>query len=205
MNGNVKVTNLDQAYDECVSLYNVATQGKGLCNSLNSNINSLKGNWIGSDATLHINNLIDIHDALGIIVGETQKIVTEVCECIINIQRVRRANGGSGNVGDSLSTEYYQAEAITRVDETSEYDCKAGARSDQLLLSGICMEYDNFCKDFINAENTLLGNWQEGSNIENAKRLFNEFIEVSTANKTKLKEALDNLTTAVNNISQLNQ
>ena len=67
------------------------------------------------------------------------------------------------------------------------------------------MEYDNFHTEFNSAKETLLANWQEGSNREGAVRLFNEFQEVSAANKTKLREALDNLTTAVNNISQLNQ
>jgi len=206
MNGNVKVNNLDQAYEECVQLYNVVSnQGKSLITSLKSNINSLKGNWIGSDATLHINHLIDIYDSLGVIVSETGKIVSAVSEGVINIQRVRRANGGSGNVGDSLPTTFESAEAIADVPDTVEYDCKPGAKNDQMLLSGICMEYDNFHTEFNSAKETLLANWQEGSNREGAVRLFNEFQEVSAANKTKLREALDNLTTAVNNISQLNQ
>lgn len=206
MNGNVIANDLDLAYNQASGLYNlIKDTGLGLMGELGNNINSLKENWKGSDATVHINSLIEIYGSINLMFVETaNNILVPVTENIINIQRVRQSNGGSGRVGSSLANILGHP-SIVRVEDTSEYYCTPAAATDRATLEEIYNRFNNLRNEFNTQENTLTTNWTDGSNQAGAVRAFNEVENALYEYSNVIKKALDNLTTAVNNISQLNQ
>lgn len=206
MNGNVIANDLDLAYNQASDLYNlIKDTGLGLMGELGNNINSLKKNWKGSDATVHINSLIEIYGSINLMFVETaNNILVPVTENIINIQRVRQSNGGSGSVGTSLANISGHP-SIVRVEDTSEYYCTPAAITDRATLEGIYNRFNNLRNEFNTQENTLTTNWTDGSNQAGAVKAFNEIENTLYEYSNVIKKALDNLTTAVNNISQLNQ
>ena len=57
---DIVINNLDLGYEQCkeINSFSLST-GDDLLNNLSSNIANLKSHWVGTDATAHINNLIN--------------------------------------------------------------------------------------------------------------------------------------------------
>lgn len=201
---NIKVNNLDLGYTQCEGLNTLAkNSGENLINNLGSDINNLKAHWKGSDATVHINNLIKVYDAMIAIVTDAKGVTSAAGNAIIAMQEVRRSNGGAGNVGSVLPNNAPDAGAIANVEETMEYYCDPAARSDYNLLVQICSDFVTFRNQFQSQKDELLSNWTAGANIEQAKQNFNEFEGNADTYNKYLTGARDNLEIAVNNLSQL--
>ena len=60
---DISVKNVDMAYEQCANLHKTMnSQGGEIVVNLTNNITKLKSDWIASDATAHINNLIDLQN-----------------------------------------------------------------------------------------------------------------------------------------------
>ena len=74
---DIRVNNLDLGYDQCEGLNNLAIQkGQDLINELKNNINNLKVHWVGNDAMVHINNLIELYAFLGKLVDSAMSVTS---------------------------------------------------------------------------------------------------------------------------------
>ncbi len=201
---DINVSNLDLGYEQCHDLNTeAATSGENLLNNLAATINSLKVHWIASDATMHINNLIVVYEALVALITDAKGVTADASAKIIAIQEVRNANGGAGMVGDLLSNTAPASVSIGRVDPTSEYYVDPAAANDHAMLTDICANYSSFVGRFNTIKDELFRNWTAGANRENVVGHFNEFEANSETYRKYLNDANDNLGIAVANINQL--
>lgn len=202
---NINVTNPDTAYASCQSLNNlVRTSGNTLLENLQSNIANLKRHWKGSDATLHINNLISLYEALGSLAKSSANITAEAGNAIVALQEVRRSNGAACMVGERLSAAGIEVGAIAKCEETTEYYCEPGSTTtDYNQLDQISNDFKTFKSNFITDKESLMSNWLEGMNRAGALKCFDDFITNSETYSKYITDALTNLNTAISNISKL--
>ena len=201
---DIQVNNLDEGYNQCKSLNDLVTsKGEALISSLSSNIGSLKAHWIGSDATEHINNLIIVHKALVALLTDAKAISSDAGNKIIAIQEVRKANGGSANVGTTLPSSAPNSTTIDEVPSTEQYFVDPAAANDLSTLTTICTDYDSFKDEYNRITADLTGNWTAGANREKAVSNFDEFQTNAETYKKYLDGAKTELGKAVDNIRQL--
>lgn len=201
---DINVRDLDLGFTQCEDLNNLSkNSGTELINDLGTNINNLKVHWKGTDATEHVNNLIKVYEALIALVTDAKAITDFAGGRIRAIQEVRRANGGSGNVGGTLDGTAPNASSLPAVELTNEYFCDPSSKSDYDLLDKICTDYSNFINKFSSQKDALMSNWTAGANRENAVKVFDEFSNNSSKYNQLLSNAKENLRIAVSNISKL--
>ncbi len=201
---DIQVNNLDQGYNQCEELNNMAArEGEKLISDLGSDITNLKAHWKGSDATVHINNLIKVYDALISLATDAKGVTSVAANKIIAMQQVRQSNGGAGMVGNPLPSSAPNAGGIGPVEETSEYYCDPSAKGDYDQLVQICTDYNAFRNNFQTKKDELLSNWTAGADRGNAVNAFNEFEQNAETYNTYLTNAKENLGIAVSNLSQL--
>lgn len=200
----ISVNNLDLGYQQCSELHRLLNiTGGGLIKELENITSSLKVNWLGSDAKKHINNLINVHDALSVLVSEGILASSVAGEKIVAMQRVRSLNGGSGQVGDELSKSVPEIQSLSRVEDTSEYNVNPAVASDYQNLVQMHKEYSSFKEDFKSDQKELMSNWTEGANRESAEALFNKFIENSDTYEKYISSAEADLSVAVGNLNKI--
>ncbi len=201
---DINVSDLDQGYEKCKELSTISsTNGENLLSSLSSNIASLKSHWISTDATAHINNLISVYRGLDTLINDALSVTHDAAEKIIRIQRVRSANAsGSGIVGESLpSSKTFNT--IAEAEPTTRYYVDAGALTDLTTLQDIFTEYKTFLDKFTTAKDELLSNWLAGANREQAVSTFETFNDDTAKYTDYFNRAIENLSKATNNISQI--
>lgn len=203
-NMDIVVEDLDLGYVQCKDLNEFAHEtGTRLLDELKSNIDSLKQNWIASDATAHINNLIKVAKALGLLLDDAIKYTADAAAGMISIQQVRNSNGGGGQIGEPLNGEGPQVPNIPEVPETKEYRCNPGIINDKNKLASIGDSFDSFTQKFNGYAEELMSNWRDGSNHSEAQSSFSRFAEDAQSYKKVISDALENLTTAVTNLGRL--
>ena len=201
---NIQVTNLDTAYTSCEGLNTLVTNsGTNIIGNLGTNITNLKAHWIGSDATVHINNLISVYNALVGLVTDAKAISSAAGNAIVAMQTVRRDNGGAGSVGAALDGSAPESEVFAKNEDTTEYKCDPLAANDLTLLEQICTDFSTFKSNFSTDKDELMNNWLAGANREGAVKCFEEFMTNAEEYSKKLTGAKDNLAIAVSNLSQL--
>lgn len=201
---NINVRDLDLGYTQCEDLNTLSkTSGENLINSLATNVTNLKVHWKGSDATVHINNLIKVYNALVALVTDAKGVTAAAGNAIIAIQEVRRSNGGPGNVGSTLPGNAPDAQSLPNAEETVEYYCDPSTGSDYTQLEQICTDYTTFVTNFRSQKDALMSNWTAGANREQAVNNFNEFESNSETYNKYLVDARENLSIAVSNLKQL--
>ena len=201
---DINVTHLDEGYNQCANLNNFAsTKGEKLISDLESTITNLKLHWVASDATVHINNLINVHDALVALITDAKADTADAAERIIAIQTIRSANGGGGLVGDPLSSSAPKSNVLVKCDDTSAYNVDPSAKDDYFMLQEECTSFSSFVSEFTQMKDELFNNWQQGANRETAVSNFSKFADNADTYNTYLTSARDNLGIAVSNLSQL--
>ena len=203
-----KVTNLDGAYETLKSLNNLATtdgiSGVTLASTLAGIINNLKAHWIGSDATLHINNLIKVYDALCALVTDVTTVAHNVSIPIVKAKEIREANGGAASDGTVIPVYDGSFEKISEVLTTEEYYVDpTAAPGDYRDLVGLSNDFNTFADKFAYYETELMENWTSGNDRATAESSFTEFNGYVVKYKEYLSDAKDNLKTATSNLSQL--
>lgn len=163
----------------------------------------MKAHWIGSDATIHINNLITVRDALGALLADAKDVTSTAGDSIIAVQKVIRANGGFGEVGIELNRAIKEVLSIAQATETAEFNVDPVAAEDYNKLVEECSEFDSFVTNFESKKDELMSNWTAGANLEDAKTKFKKFSENSETYKKYMNDAKENLGIAVSNISKL--
>lgn len=199
----VNFRNLDLGYEQCRDLYTaVKSDGENLLTNLKQVYSGLNSHWKGTDATLHINQLVDIHTAVNVFVADTGNAVAYAAQKISEVQAVRRANGSSGAVGEELS-KLSEHERLTKVEETDEYSCTPEAKNDYELLVQVCGEFDSFVSTVHEKTEELMGNWIDGNERDKVVKNSSDFESLSDEYKRYLSETKDALDIAVRNLQQI--
>lgn len=199
----VNFRNLDLGYEQCSDLYNAVKQGgESLLANLRTVYMGLNSHWKGTDATLHINQLVDIHTAVNTFVADTGNAVAYAAEKISQVQEVRRANGSSGMVGELLS-QLSEQERLQKIEETNEYSCTPEARDDYQNLAQVCTEFDTFVQTVHEKTEDLMNNWIDGNERDKVVKNSQEFENLAEDFKRYLSETRNALDIAVSNLSQI--
>lgn len=199
---DINVNNLDLGYDQCAELNKlVSNKGQDLMSDLSSNIGNLRVHWVGNDAMMHINNLIELYSYLGRMVSAALEVTSTAADAMIAIQEIRRANGATiGSVGTKLPA-YTSFNSISNVTSTTQYYVEPAAVSDLGTLRGIHDSFNEFMSSFKSMRDELFSNWKAGANRGNAETRFQEFVDLSNKYNSYLEDAIVNLDKATKNIS----
>lgn len=199
----VNFANLDLGYEQCRDLYSaVSSRGEELLQNIKTVYNGLNNHWKGTDATLHINQLVDIHTAVNTFVADTANAVAYAAEKIVQVQEVRKANGSAGAVGELLG-QLSEQERLSKIGETSEYSCTPEAKEDYQNLVQVCGEFDEFVKTVHEETEDLMNNWREGNERDKVVKNTQDFENLSEEFKKMLAETRSALDIAVANLSQI--
>ena len=199
---NIQVTNLDNGYNSCEALNTLArTDGEKIIGDLYTTISNLINHWKGADADVHIKDLNRIYLAMIDVVTNAKALTSAAGSAMSAIQEVRRANGGSGQVGALLPSNAPDAALITVPESSGEYYCDPSASTDYTLLDGLCTSFDDFKAKFASERATLMSNWLAGANREKAVQEFQDFESQGTNYSNWLKAARDDL--SISNISKV--
>lgn len=208
---NIQVLDLDKAYEKCESLnLLVSSKGEKLISDLGNLITNLKNHWRGTDANAHIGNLCNLYGVSGDngnglvgIITDSKKITAIAADAMIDIQRIRNANGGMGSIGSELSRTAPASSPMSPAAHTTEYYCDPAAQADYTELQQVTKSFNDFKVAFIADKDELMKNWTAGAGHEDAVRCFKAFEDNIAYYESSLSSALENLGTAVANISKL--
>lgn len=202
---NFQTTNLDMAYTHIKAMYNLVTvQGEELASSFSSIINSLMSHWKGSDATLHINNLISMYQSFCPLIGDVTRVAHNVSIPIVEAQTIRSANGGSGNVDAVISEHDVTQTTFNSLGDTVEYYVDPdGAKADYTNLSTLCDDFNRFQNTFSTHKDNLLEVWTDGVDRNNAINIMDEFLSNAQSCYRVIGDAANNLQIATKNFESL--
>lgn len=205
MNGNgIRLENLDEAHSQATKLYDIESKnGVEILTQIETLVGNLKNHWIGEDGTKHINKLIEIHDKLqnflSVTLGNTRDAITKIVE----VQEVRRANGGGGVVGEVPSVVDNFVKSLEKAETTAEYFIDPAITEDYSLLEGIEEKFKSFDSDFKNEKNNLMQNWKSGNNREQIQAEFDQIESLGQESEKVLAEVKQELATSINNARQI--
>lgn len=196
---------LDGAY-ATISAFNALASGEGatMTSNLKKVIGNLQIHWIGNDATIHINNLMDVCGGLDSIINSVMAVAHNVSIPIVNAQTIRNSNGGDGDVGNVISYNQQAPLGFQKLSTTTEYYVDpVGAPNDYVELCNICNSFTSFCNKFSQYREELMGNWTAGTDRDRAVSDFSEFESNVSDYTKKLNEAKDNLENATSNLKNI--
>lgn len=196
---------LDAVYDTLKKLnFLSTTDGSAIISGLNKLILSLKEHWIGSDATLHINNLIKVYNDVNKVVENVNLVAHNTSSPIVNAQSIRNANGGYGEVGEIIPLENKKMEVIENLNETKQYYVDPVLiKQDFENLITQKENFNNFCTQFSNFKDELFNNWMSGSDRDKIYNDFSEFENDADAYKKIFIEIEQTMSTVISNLRQI--
>lgn len=200
----IRVQNLDEAYAQTVSLFNTENNdGIELLGKMDTLIASLKEHWIGEDGTKHINRLIDIHDRLQKFIEVTLENTREAMVSVVNIQELRRSNGGGGEVGEIKQVASDFVKNIAKVESTAQYYIDPAISGDYTLLEEIEEKLKLFDTNVKAEKDDLMQNWIEGSNRDAVQANFDEIESLGTEAEKVVADVKQELSTSISNAQQI--
>ena len=200
----IRVKNLDEAHAQTTKLFDTENKdGIELLNQLDKLIAGLKEHWIGEDGTNHINRLIEIHDRLQKYVQATLASTRGAMISVVNLQEVRRANGGGGQVGDVKQANEDFIKNISRVETTAEYYIDPAIKEDYKLLEEVEERLKAFDSTVKVQKDELMENWISGSDREEVQGTFDEIETLGQEAERVVAEVKQELSTSISNAEQL--
>ena len=199
----VDFANLDLGYDQCRDIYTIIkNDGDSLLSDLKVTYDGLCKHWIGTDATNHINHMVDVFEGIDTFVAEVGTDMAFAADKIVEVQQVRRSNGSQGKVGESLQRVERRG-APDKIDDTVEYNCVPEASNDLRMLINVCEAFDQYVNKIKSSSTELLQNWRSGNQRDKVQANINKFEEDSVEFKKVLTETRTALETAIANISSI--
>ena len=200
----IRVKDLDGGYQTVSELIRVEeSKGAKVVTDLADLIAQLREHWIGNDATENLNELMGVHDKLQDFLVYGLDTSTDAQEKMVEMQEVRRANGGAGLVGDVKKVSKEFVSEITRLDKTAEFYCDPAARQDYETLKGIKANFTEFKNEFLTIKDELMRNWESGNNRDEANQKFSEFEEMGTEFENIMKKTEEQLGTVIQNTDKI--
>lgn len=204
----VDFNDLDLGYEQVVAIHNYITNtGSEIATRLNGNIDKLANDWVAEDATLHINNLIDVHNKLVKFIKSSVEALSIATEKIVEVQETRESNGArsamvGGKVSRDLDIAGDKAEISTSVKYTSDV---AALRGDYDELGQLIEEFRLFADKVNQSNEELMSNWIAGNRREETKQELESFKVIAAEAKEKMNNAYDKLGTATTNIENISE
>lgn len=204
----VDFTDLDLGYEQVVAIHNyIKNTGENLATRISGNIDKLTNDWVAGDATLHINNLIDVYNKLVKFIKNSVAALTEATEKVVEVQETRESNGArSEMVGSRVSGDVDLAGDRAEISGSVKYTSDAAAlRSDYDELGQLTDEFKAFA-DKVNSDgDTLMENWHAGNKREETRQELDSFKTIAIESHEKMTNAYDQLGIACTNIENISE
>lgn len=197
---------LDGTHALLTELNNLSTKdGMSLEGKIKNVITNLQKHWKGNDATVHINNLIDIYTGLNKIINCINIIAHDNSLPIVKAQTFRNVNGGGGEVGNIIPVSEDELYPFVKLDNTAEYFVDpTGAPQDYNELAEAGDLFSNFCNKLYEYKEELFEKWESGDDRDRALSTFEEFESNVDKYKANLNKAKGNLGNATARLKDIN-
>lgn len=200
---DIQIKKLDLGYQQCRDLYSLMiVDGVEFMADLKDLVKKLKKHWSGSDATLHINNLVKIYKDLSVFFTDSIKSVDSVADLFIKMQKVRNKFNASRAIGDNLSKKSISTK-LSEVEETKEYFYSESLSKDLGKLEDLIKKFEKIIREFSNISDDLLKNWTLGPGRKEFIDIYGRFKDVAAMSREHLKTSRDKLAFAARNISNI--
>jgi len=200
---DTQIMKLDDAYETINKLSLEIDKGqKKVLEDLENIINNIKTHWRGTDASNHINSLIDEYDKYSDFFNELGDMTSYISSYFVLMQRTRARMSEVTKVGTPELTTV-NSKQLAKVENTEEYYYDPALRND---YNDIC-DLNSYYKEFINKTDqeivTLLDNWKAGKGRNEIKEYFNAFWIVSNRISSRIEDLKDQMGKAIANASKI--
>lgn len=204
----VDFNDLDLGYEQVVGIHSYITnEGESLATRINSNIDKLTNDWVAEDATLHINNIIDVYNKLVKFIKASVAVLADATEKIIQVQETRESNGATSSmVGGKVNREVDLTGDKAEITKSVKYTTDVSIlRADYEELNNLTEEFKVFSERVEKEGDDLMQNWLAGNGRTETKEELESFKTVSKESHVKMTEACEKLELAVNNIENISK
>ena len=204
----VDFNDLDLGYEQVVGIHSYITnEGESLATRINGNIDKLTNDWVAEDATLHINNIIDVYNKLVKFIKASVAVLADATEKIIQVQETRESNGATGSMdGGKVSREVDLTGDKAEITKSVKYTTEVSIlRADFEELNNLTEEFKIFSERVEKEGDDLMQNWLAGNGRTETKEELESFKTVSKESHVKMTEACEKLELAVNNIENISK
>ena len=200
---DTQIMKLDDAYETINKLSLEIDKGqKKVLEELENIINNIKTHWRGTDASNHINSLIDEYDKYSDFFNELGDMTSYISNYSVLMQRTRAKMSEVSKIGTPEITQI-SSKQLAKVENTEEYYYDPALRND---YNDIC-DLNSYYKEFINKTDqeivTLLDNWKAGKGRNEIKEYFNAFWIVSNRISSRIEDLKDQMGKAIANASKI--
>lgn len=198
----IKIDNLEEAAVRIKELGQVACTGLQILLNFDKVIEGLKEAWQGSDAVVHINNLIDVKSWCAMIASTAQEIASASWQEMQRMNEKQVANGGKdanlGSISNASFGEHLKKNAEA-VDNGSVFVDTDRAREYYQTLIQTKEMFADFSQKYMNQNGYVMEIWQSGGardwieeNVEKFRSRMDEFSQTIEKTAAALNQAIVN-------------
>lgn len=198
----VKITDIHEAVSRINELNDTALLGADVTKKLYQVINTLKEAWKGTDATVHINNMIVWKSATASMSSVALEITSQAYQEIRKILLTIEANGGGApQIGSFKTTSF--GDSLKNGDDvvsTGEvFIDVVKAREALSTLRQVQSEFFEFYDRYSKQHNFMMEIWVSGGARDYHEDCFRQFKEQVELMRTEFEEAILTLDKAITN------
>lgn len=201
----IHIENPNSIGDQILDMYNITNgTGQNLIKDFETRIESLKGNWQGTDAVANLKDLAMVYADSTKLVKNLQKIISEVNNNeIIPLQKHIVLSGGTCKVSETLSPGMNVSDAVSVPQSATASMTKEAIVQDAELFNDFPTRFSRFVESLKSAVQTLLSNWKEGANRDSVNQAFKAFESNAPEYIRQLETVRNNLNTVAENKKKL--
>ena len=190
---NHRVTDVQLLYDDSKALYDkvVTERADSIINNLNQTVSTLKNSWEGKDASVQINNVVDVYNAMVKIRNALAQLALDSSLVATKYREIQNANRSNMETLVPLMEPY--------TDNRDTISITAEAMNGKNMLDNVTNMYDEFKSEVNRYYQAIMGNWQAGPKRDEAVGAFDEFMASSSKYQQILEEVSQSITDAIAN------
>jgi len=198
---NHRIENVQLLHEQSRQLLTAVSEGKGkeLLGNLVAGIENLEKNWIGSDAAVQIQRVVEVHNALVGFVNALGQFGVDSSKVASNYREIQRTNGAALENLEPLNFAAYNTRVVNvNAADTIQINSDAEVGRNHIIAA------TSNLSDFYNTVKSIYGdmierNWTQGTGREAAIEAFGTFSSKYPTYQEVLDSVSKNVTTALSN------
>jgi len=202
---DAQIMKLDDAYSCADELTNdIGTCYNKISEDLETIVNNVKNHWKGTDASNHVNALIDEYDKYTDYFSELSYVTSYVSNYFVALQRSRARVSDNSRVGTAGMVKC-DSKALSRMDTTDEYFYDGQLKQDYNDICNLCDYYNKFVRNVESKSDTIMNNWKEGKGREQVHQYFSAFNVVSSKMISRLEDLKEEIGNVIANEDHISE
>lgn len=198
----VKISNLEEACVQIVELNQTALLGIDVTKILNEVIEGLKEAWKGSDAVVHIHNMIAWKSMTGSLGSMALSITGQMHREMIRMNEKQVRNGGkevyTGSITTPLVTDYLK-DSDDPIDNGEVFVNTNAARVQLQNLKNAQSSFFDFFEKYSKIHTYIAEIWQSGGGREALEDAYQQFASQIDLMREEFPQAIQALEQAIQN------